>query len=65
MIKLTKLNGQEVYINNDLIEKIEEKPDTFITLVDGKKIIVKETAEIIIEKIVQFKRRVLSFKSGV
>jgi flagellar protein FlbD len=60
MIKVTRLNGKEYFINFDLIEVIEETPDTVITLRDGKKYIVSETAEEIIYKIIEFKRKVLT-----
>ncbi|HOQ80409.1 MAG TPA: flagellar FlbD family protein, partial [Candidatus Cloacimonadota bacterium] len=50
MIRLTKINGQEIYINNDLMEFIESTPDTIISLTTGKKLIVKETIEEVIEK---------------
>ena len=41
MIEVTRLNGKGLTINSDLIEMIEETPDTVITLTTGKKIIVK------------------------
>ena len=43
MIYLTKFNHQQVLLNSDLIEQIEETPDTVITLVNGKKIVVLES----------------------
>ena len=43
MIDVTKMNGLEFTINADLIEVIEEVPDTIITLTTGKKIMVKES----------------------
>ena len=43
MIDVTKMNGLEFTINADLIEVIEEVPDTVITLTTGKKIMVKES----------------------
>ncbi|MBQ7972774.1 MAG: flagellar FlbD family protein [Lachnospiraceae bacterium] len=42
MIEVTKLNGEIILLNSDLIETVEETPDTVITLTSGKKIIVKE-----------------------
>jgi len=42
IIELTKLNEKKFLLNNDLIEVIEETPDTIITLINGKKIVVKE-----------------------
>lgn len=45
MIRLTRLNGKQITINALLIETIEETPDTMITLVTGKKIMVLEKVE--------------------
>lgn len=56
MIKVTRLNGQLIVINADLIEFVEEIPDTIISLTTGKKIMVKENADDIIEKVTDFKR---------
>ncbi|MCQ1527994.1 flagellar FlbD family protein [Lutispora saccharofermentans] len=60
MIKVTRLNGKEYYINYDLIETIEETPDTVMTLRDGKKYVVLENAEEIIHRIIDFKRKVFT-----
>ena len=43
MIDVTKMNGGSITVNADLIETVEETPDTIITLTTGKKIIVKES----------------------
>ncbi len=59
MISLTRLNGQPLLINSDLIKLIENAPDTVISLVNGEKIVVRETGEQIIERIVLFRRRLL------
>ena len=56
MIKVTRLNGQLIVLNADLIEFVEEIPDTIISLTTGKKIMVQENAEQIIEKVTAFKR---------
>lgn len=45
MIELTKLNGAKILVNDQLIEVVEETPDTVISLVTGKKIIVKESRQ--------------------
>ena len=45
MIKVTRLNGKEYILNAELIETVEETPDTVITLTNGKKIIVKESRQ--------------------
>ncbi len=45
MIEVTKLNDIKVLINSDLIEMVEETPDTVISLTTGRKIIVKESRQ--------------------
>jgi flagellar protein FlbD len=59
MIIVTKLNLQEFIINSDLIETIEETPDTVITMTTGKKFVVKEQPSEIIDKILTYKRNIL------
>jgi flagellar protein FlbD len=59
MIQLTRLNGLPLVINSDLIKLIENTPDTVISLVNGEKIVVHETVEQVLDRIVQFRRRVL------
>ena len=56
MIKVTRLNDQLLVINVDLIEFVEESPDTIITLTTGKKVMVKEDSETIIDKVTAFKQ---------
>ena len=58
MVILTKLNNQEFTINSDLIETMEQTPDTVIVMTTGNKYVVKETPEEVINKIVQFKRNI-------
>lgn len=58
MIKLTGMNHKEIIINSDNIEKIEEVPETIITLINGNKYIVEEDTDEIIDKIVLFKKRI-------
>jgi flagellar protein FlbD len=60
MIQLTRLNKQPLSLNSDLIKFIEYAPDTVITLVNGEKIVVLETGEQILERIVDFRRRILA-----
>lgn len=54
MIKVTRLNGEPIYLNSNLIEFIEATPDTMITLTTGKKIIIKENIDYVIERIVEY-----------
>lgn len=56
MIKLTKFQGREFYINSDLIETIEVTPDTMITLITGKKLTVQESPEEVMERILIFRK---------
>lgn len=57
MIELHRLDNSKLLINVDLIESIEEIPDTVITLSNGKKYILREDAEDIITKMVKFKTK--------
>jgi flagellar protein FlbD len=56
------LNSRPFVLNCDLIKFIEETPDTMITLINNEKILVVETAEEIIEKVIEFGRRKRIFK---
>jgi flagellar protein FlbD len=58
MIKLTRLQGKEFYLNAELIEMIEATPDTVITLINGTKYVVKETLEEVIDEIMKYKKEV-------
>jgi len=60
MIKLTRLNNQPLVVNSDLIKSMENAPDTVITLVTGDKIIVRESAEQVLERMIEFRRAVLA-----
>lgn len=60
MIKLRGLNHKNFYLNTDHIEKIEEVPETLITLTNGKKYIVLEPTKDVIDKIIEFKRKIFT-----
>lgn len=59
MIHLTRLNNHPLALNSDLIKFVEQAPDTVITLVNGDKIVVRESAQDVLERVVQFRRSVL------
>ena len=59
MIQLTRLNNSILLVNSDLIKFVEQAPDTVITLVNGEKILVRETAKQVVERLVEFRRRIL------
>lgn len=56
MIKLTRYNGQELWVNQDRIVFLERTPETVLSLDDGKKLTVKESPEEVVEKVLQFRR---------
>ena len=56
MIRLTRLNNRPLVVNSELIKFIENAPDTVITLVTGEKIVVLETAEEVMTRIVEYRR---------
>ena len=58
MIKLQLINGTEIVLNSDLIEFMEETPDTIISLSSGKKMIVKESVPEIVERVLEFRRQI-------
>ncbi|NLW22287.1 MAG: flagellar FlbD family protein [Tissierellia bacterium] len=62
MIKVKRLNGKEFIINSDLILYVEETPDTVITLTTGLKVVVSESADEVIDKVVDFRRRLVECK---
>ena len=57
MIKVTRLDHTELVINCDLIEFVESTPDTMISLVTGKKIMVSENIDEVIDRVAEFKRK--------
>ncbi len=59
MIKLTRLDGSELFLNPELIEIVEERPDTHITLMNGNRYLVLEPARVIIARMVQLQARIL------
>jgi flagellar protein FlbD len=59
VIQLTRLNHQVLVVNSDLIKFVERSPDTVITLTTGEKMIVRESVEQVVERVVQFRRSVL------
>lgn len=56
MISVTRINNKSIIINAELVEFIEETPDTIITTTTGKKIIVKDSVEDVIRKVVGYRR---------
>jgi flagellar protein FlbD len=60
MIKLTRLNGEEVVVNAELIRFVESRPDTFVTLTSNDRLIVREPVEEVIKRAISYARAVRS-----
>lgn len=60
MIAVSRLDGSSFFLNSELIETIEATPDTVLTLTSQKKLIVRETPQEIIERLIAFRRRIFA-----
>ena len=60
MIDVTRMNGKQFTLNSDLIETIEETPDTVLTLTTGKKIIVKESRQEVKNLVKLYRKEIFS-----
>ncbi|MCC6858829.1 MAG: flagellar FlbD family protein [Bryobacterales bacterium] len=60
MIQLTRLNHAPLVLNSDLIEHMEVTPDTVITLTTGQKLMVLESAEEVVARVIAFRRAILN-----
>ena len=58
MILITRLNGTTIYINAELVKSVEPTPDAVITLTTGEKMVAKEPATVIIDRIIEYQRMV-------
>lgn len=56
MIEVRKLNDQVMVVNSDYIEFIESTPDTVVTLTTGKKLVIKDTVDEVVKKVIQYRR---------
>lgn len=60
MIELTRLNGTPMMLNSDLIKTAEASPDTMLTLIQGEKLIVRETIQEVLERVLDYRGRLLT-----
>jgi flagellar protein FlbD len=60
MIQLTRLNHVPLVLNSDLIEHVEVTPDTVVTLTTGQKIVVLESAEEVVDRIIRFRKSIVA-----
>jgi flagellar protein FlbD len=56
MVVLKKLSKQEFVLNSDLIETLERTPDTVVTLTTGKKLLVLDSVDDVVKKVIRFKQ---------
>lgn len=63
MIKVKRLNDKEFVVNSELILYIEETPDTVITLTNGQKIVVTDSVDEVIDKVINYKAKIHAFVS--
>jgi len=58
MIKLTRLNGDSFLLNAELIQYVESRPDTYISLTTDDRIVVRESMEEVLDRTIEYSRRV-------
>jgi flagellar protein FlbD len=58
MIRLTRINKVPLVLNSDLIEHVEVTPDTVISLTTGQKLVVLESADEVVQKVIEFRRAI-------
>jgi flagellar protein FlbD len=61
MITLTRLNDKGLVVNAELIKFVESTPDTLITMINGDRLVVKESLEDVVRKAVEYGRQVRAF----
>lgn len=57
MIKLTRLDGEQFVLNADLIRYVECRPDTFITLTSGERIVVAESMDEVVDRAIRYQQQ--------
>ena len=60
MIEVTRLNRTPMVLNSDLVKTIESSPDTMLTLINGEKLIVREEAADVVERVLAYRARLLA-----
>lgn len=65
MIRLTRLNGDEVYLNADLIATVESHHDTVVTLIDGRTYVVNEPAHEIVVSVTRYRATILAYAEQI
>jgi flagellar protein FlbD len=60
LIELTRLNGAHLVLNSDLIQSMESSPDTTLTLINGEKLVVRESSDLVIDLALRYRARLLA-----
>ncbi len=63
MIIVTRLDGSEYCINPHQIESMESLPDTTLVMLSGKRVVVREKPELVLERIIEYRSRIGGFKN--
>ena len=63
MIRVTRLDGHEYYVNPHQIEYIESNPDTTLIMLSGKRLVVREDYQTVFDEIVAYRRLIGAFKN--
>lgn len=58
MIEVTQLNGKKYWVNPHMIESMETLPDLTLTMLSGKKLIIKDSPEAVIESIIAYRKKI-------
>ncbi|MEW6661729.1 MAG: flagellar FlbD family protein [Bacillota bacterium] len=58
MIQLTAMDNKEFILNVDMIERLESIPETLITLTSGKRVLVQESIDVVLQRIIDYRRAV-------
>ena len=64
MIRVSRLNGKEFVVNAELIQFVEETPDTVITLLNHEKIVVREKADEVVRRVVEYQKSLRAFHTS-
>jgi flagellar protein FlbD len=63
MIEVTRLDGKTYFVNPHQIEYIECNPDTTMTMLSGKRLVVRDDFEVIQQRIIEYRRQIGAFKN--
>ncbi len=61
VIRLTRLNGKEFLLNSELIKFLEETPDTVVTLLSGERLVIKESVDDVVKRVIEYGRSLRAF----